>query len=274
MAKRKRSVDARSIEKRMKEGRGEGRGFDYNPWLHIQDVPSLGTVTRIKGWKTGRIHHLLSRAELAYFYLLEWDPDVCDIREQYPLTPLEDVMSLADDLGIRYPVDPRTKHPIIMTEDFLVSVRRGSQVIELPRAIKYQKDLKSRRVRQKLQIHGAYWESRGMNHHVVTEVAVSKVKVQNIQWLHPYRDLTALWPLGADEIEQAAAFMAGEVAWRPLADVAARCDRFFGWEVGYGLAIVRHLLANRYWEVDMNSPIHPRRPLAVNSYEVKRSVGH
>lgn len=274
MAKRKRRIDARSVEKRMKEGRGEGDGGDYNPWLHIQDVPSLGTVTRIKGWKTGRVHHLLSRLELAYFYLLEWDLDVVDIREQYPLTPLEDVMALADDYGIRYPVDPRTRHPIIMTEDFLVSVRRGSRIIELPRAIKYVKDLGSKRTSDKLSIHRAYWETRGMTHHVVTEEAVPRIKVQNIQWLHPFREISALWPLGVTDIEQAAAYMGDDVARKPLADVAVRCDRFFGWDAGYGLAIIRHLLANRYWEVDMNVPLHPRRPLTMNRDGGTSSVAH
>ena len=85
MAKRKRVINERVIERRLKEGRGQGEGADYQPWLHIQDVPSQGLATRIKGWKTGRCHHLLSKLECQYFYILEWSPVVCDIREQFPL---------------------------------------------------------------------------------------------------------------------------------------------------------------------------------------------
>jgi hypothetical protein len=82
MAKRKRVINERVIKQRMKEGRGQGRSADYQPWLHIQDVPSLELATRIKGWETGSCNHFLSKLEWHYFYILEWSPVVCDIRDQ------------------------------------------------------------------------------------------------------------------------------------------------------------------------------------------------
>jgi hypothetical protein len=45
MAKRKRKMDESVIERRIKEGRGQGRGKDYKPWLVVQDVPSTGLAT-------------------------------------------------------------------------------------------------------------------------------------------------------------------------------------------------------------------------------------
>lgn len=39
MAKRKRST---SIERKLKDGLGQGIGGYYKPWVKIQDVPSLG----------------------------------------------------------------------------------------------------------------------------------------------------------------------------------------------------------------------------------------
>jgi hypothetical protein len=66
MAKRKRSTDLQTIAKRLKEGRGDGRGASYQPWLQIQDVPFQGLASRIKGWKTGREHHLMSNLESSY----------------------------------------------------------------------------------------------------------------------------------------------------------------------------------------------------------------
>jgi hypothetical protein len=74
MAKRSRDTSKMTIEKRLKKGRGQGREADYDPWLHVQDVPSQGLTSRIKGWKTGRTHHLLSELEANYFYMLEWSP--------------------------------------------------------------------------------------------------------------------------------------------------------------------------------------------------------
>lgn len=54
----------------IKEGRGQGRGKDYLPWLRIQDIPSEGRATRSVGWTTGRRHELLSDLERDCFYLL------------------------------------------------------------------------------------------------------------------------------------------------------------------------------------------------------------
>ena len=85
MAKRNRGMTKEAILKRWKEGYGQGESSQYKPWLTIQDVPSNGQVNRPLGWKTGRVHHLMSLNELRYFYLLEWSPVVADIREQFPL---------------------------------------------------------------------------------------------------------------------------------------------------------------------------------------------
>lgn len=87
MTKRIRTIN---IEKLIKEGRGQGHGSDYKPWINIQDVPSLGRVSRIKGIKTNRQHEFLSDLERNFFYLLEYSNNVVDIREQFPLLPLEE----------------------------------------------------------------------------------------------------------------------------------------------------------------------------------------
>ncbi|MBO2537211.1 TnsD family Tn7-like transposition protein [Rummeliibacillus suwonensis] len=81
MAKRKRNNSSKNkIEKWIKEGRGQGEGENYKPWLEIQDVASNGYATRNLGWKTKRKHHFLSDLELQYFYTLEWSPLILDIR--------------------------------------------------------------------------------------------------------------------------------------------------------------------------------------------------
>lgn len=271
MAKRKRTSTARSIQRRLREGRGEGHGPDYTPWLFIQDVPSLGVATRIKGWKTGRVHHLHSKLELQYFYLLEWDEDVLDIREGFPLNPLEDTVAIAEEHGIRYPTDPRSKHPIVMTEDFLITLQRNGKVVEVARAIKYAGDLQSRRTQQKFLIHQHYWKMRGIDWTVVTEQDIPKAKVENIRWVHPYRDVAALYPLQQADIYRAAWYMTEQLIKRTisLAEVAEACDLYFGWPNGFGLSVARHLIANRFWRVDIDRPIHPRSPLMITAVQLR-----
>jgi hypothetical protein len=160
MAKRKRQTDKTVIDKRISDGRGQGRGSDYKPWLLVQDVPSQGLATRIKGWKTKRVHHLLSNLELSYFYILEWSPVVFDIREQYPLLPLEETLAIAEQCGIRHPTDPKTQEPVVMTTDFFITVPRSMEVIEQARTLKTAKDLQSERKLEKLEIERRYWHNR------------------------------------------------------------------------------------------------------------------
>nr|WP_238602194.1 TnsA endonuclease N-terminal domain-containing protein [Lysinibacillus parviboronicapiens] len=61
--------------------------------------------------------------ERDYFYLTEYsDFFVVDIREQYPLLPLEETIVIADELGLKHPTDPKTIEPDVMTTDFLLTV--------------------------------------------------------------------------------------------------------------------------------------------------------
>ena len=115
-------IDQDSVSRFEKAGRGKGTGKDYLPWLRVQDVPSKGLSTRVEGWKTKRIHHFLSQLELLYYYVLEWSRAILDIREQYPLLPLEETISIAQSCGIPHPAHPKTKKPVVFTTDFLLTV--------------------------------------------------------------------------------------------------------------------------------------------------------
>ncbi|MBV9927745.1 MAG: heteromeric transposase endonuclease subunit TnsA [Acidobacteria bacterium] len=260
MAKRRRRNGERGIRRNIKDGRGQGRGTDYNPWLHIQDVPSKGLVTRVKGWKTGRVHHLLSQLELWYFYILEWSQAVTDTREQYPLLPLEETLSIARQLGVRHPTDPHTKEPVVMTTDFVLTVRRGCSEVDQARTVKYKKDLHSKRVLEKLEIERRYWESHGVDWKIVTETQIPVVLAKNIQWLHQYRELKDFATVSAAEAEQIISVLTlsiGACGASPLRSVTLRTDDRLGLEPGTSLSLVRHLLACRRWRVDMRRPINP-----------------
>src|SRR6476660_4730855 len=143
MAKRKRCPSEEKMLRWIKEGRGQGRGSEYKPWLRIQDVPSQGLSSRVLGRKTGRTHHLLSKLETAFFYLWEWHPHIIDIREQYPLLPLSATQAIADRLRIRHPAFRGI--PVVMTTDVVVTIERNDRLIEVAITIKYAKDLGNKR---------------------------------------------------------------------------------------------------------------------------------
>lgn len=124
MSKRTRTS---KVEKWIKEGRGSGIGADYKPWLNIQDVSSLGRSTRLKGIKTKRQHEFLSDLERNYFYLTEYY-NFLDIREQFPLLPLEETIVIADELGLKHPTNPKTNEPVVMTTDFEFNLKWSNKI--------------------------------------------------------------------------------------------------------------------------------------------------
>ncbi|MGP0580112.1 hypothetical protein ACTP13_24345 [Paenibacillus peoriae] len=129
MSKIRSSNSIASIQRKIKEGRGQGHFSEYKPWLTVHDVPSIGIVTRILGWKSGRLHHYLSEHfELARHYQMEWSKQVIDIREQFPLFPLDKTLYIAQKLGIKHPTDPKNKLPIIMTTDMLLTVKQEESI--------------------------------------------------------------------------------------------------------------------------------------------------
>src|SRR5436309_2818870 len=136
MAKRSTDWTENKIARYQKEGRGQGEFSFYLPWLNIQDVPSEGRSHRPKGWKTHRIHQLLSDLELKFFYHLEWTEDVLDIREQYPILNREETIQIAEEKGINHPKDNKTGTPIVMTTDFLITIRLSNEIKYLARSIK------------------------------------------------------------------------------------------------------------------------------------------
>lgn len=261
MPKRNRNTDQRVINQRLNSGRGQGRGQEYNPWLHIQDVASTGLVHRIKGWKTDRMHHCLSTLELNYFYVLEWSEQVTDIREQFPLLPLEDTLTIAEQCGIRHPTDPRTQEPIVMTTDFVITISKNGESVEQARAVKPSDKLQSKRVLEKLEIERRYWQTRHIDWGIVTERDIPETLVKNVELLHNYRFLTDRSSLSEADVEDVVTVLLPEMEQVPLRQAGRKCDKQLGLDLGSSLTVVYHLLANRQWQIDMNVPIEPGREL-------------
>lgn len=153
MSKRKRTSN---IEKWIKEERGIGNGPEYKPWLKIQDVSSQGRSTRLKGIKTKRQHEFLSDMEKYYFYISEFSNCVTDIREQFPLLPIEETILIADELGIEHPKHPKTGEYVVMTTDFVLTVDNGNKRIDIARTVKSNEDLFNERIIQKFEIEREY----------------------------------------------------------------------------------------------------------------------
>ena len=262
MAKRNRNLNAASMEKRLSEGRGLGRGADYKPWLRIHDVGSIGISTRIKGWTTLRAHHLLSRLETSYFFVLDWSKKISDIREQFPLLPIEETIAIADRLGVRHPTDPQTQCPAVMTTDFRLTVVEGMKERDVARTVKPSTDLASTRVVEKFAIEREFWKVRNVDWGIISEDPVTEIIADNVRWLHNFYDLPADLSLAENGLEQIENFLIPLISSEtPLSRATSECDDRLGLAPGTALSAVRHIIATRRWVVDMKCPIDPSSPL-------------
>lgn len=257
MSKRRYSFDAKKTERYIRQGRGTGHGKDYQPWLRIQDLPSKGISVRDKGWTAERVHEYLSKPEWRYFLFLEFGDCVTDIREQFPLD-LNRTKAIAERLGIKHPVDPHSKDPIVMTTDFVIDITDAAgKWRQIARTVKQAEALNDLRVIEKLQIERAYMLEANVDWGIVTQIEVSGVSCENIGWLLPRFNIDL-----AENVRGAKETVFGHIKRELHADpelsiagYCARVDNYFNLANGTSLQLMRHLLARKEIRFDIRQKL-------------------
>lgn len=173
----------------LKNGRGQGDLGSYLPWITVHDFPSKGKVVRIFGRKTGRIHHLMSQLEKIFFIMLDNDPGVEDIKEQFPL-PLYHTQLIAARLHLKHPAV--NGFPYVMTTDFLYKKDGAWHAVQ----IKPSKALEDRRVQEKFLIEKAYYDKIQVGWRVLTEKDLPRAAADNYSWLSSGESIAGLIPSG------------------------------------------------------------------------------
>lgn len=248
-------------------GHGRGIGRDYIPWLSVTDVSSLGRSRRVFSHKTGRTHELLSDVEYRLFLVLEWMPEVIDIREQYPLKR-EMTQTIAQQLGLRHPHYPGTQVATVMTVDFLATRMVAGVKSFLALNAKRDEEATVEHSMLKLEIQREYFELSEVPHHVIFHSQIPRQKADNIDWIR-----SALVKPG--EIEPRPGFFSGLTA-RMAAELSQSLvdqtislshycltfDERHGLEKGIGLRIAQMLMQERVLIVDLSSPNLASEPIS------------
>ncbi|MFC0416755.1 TnsA endonuclease N-terminal domain-containing protein [Cytobacillus solani] len=269
MSKRKRTS---KIEKWIKEGRGSGIGSEYKPWLKIQDVSSLGRSTRLKGIKTNRQHEFLSDLERNYFYITEFSDFIIDIREQFPLLPLEETLVIADELGIKHPTDPKTGEPIVMTTDFLLTINNGQSVFEVAHTIKMRDELLKERILEKFEIEREYWHRKEIDWGIVTEEEIPKTLARNISYIHDYydiRDYDVFREMSALHIEDLSVSLMQRLlgTTESIRKITNEFDTDTHLPFGSGVTLFYHLLSRKIIIIDMIEPLNLEKSITIKSID-------
>jgi len=164
------------------EGRGEGTGASYRPFLEVSDLSSRGLSRQVLGKKTGRVHHLFSNVEYQFFLMLEWCPDVIDIQEQYPL-PRDLTLAIAAQGRLSHPYYPSTKVATVMTIDMVVTRLSEGQTVYEAYDLKRTNEAEDYRSIEKLEITRAACKELNIPHRLVFHSMLPQQKIENIEWI-------------------------------------------------------------------------------------------
>lgn len=239
------------VQKLFKEGRGQGIGSGYLPWIKTHDYSSIGRVTRIHGIKTGRIHQLQSDNQYRAFLIFEFS-DALDIRESYPLL---DVMEVINSENLRFDkfCDKETSEPYVITTNFLLTVKdTDGKERYVARTIKNTSELKRKITWEKLEIEKRYWTQQGVDWKIITEKQLPRQLAKNIEWVRE-----TLLEGNKDEFdkEEMSIQLQRELydsADQPLKQVLHTFDKTESLQKGSALLLFRYLLAKKELRVDMS----------------------
>ncbi|MBU2115368.1 MAG: TnsA endonuclease N-terminal domain-containing protein [Gammaproteobacteria bacterium] len=168
----------------------------YRPFLTVRSVNKFGRRHWLWCDKQKREVHLLSDAERRAYEIMMSRPGTVAVLEQYALD-VNETISIAKKLGYVHPRNYKTMHITVMTTDFVVTTQN---IVSEKRSLnttaytfKYSSDLytdktcsqflpSATRTIQKLEIEQEYWNRRGIQYRVITELNATKEHAWNLQF--------------------------------------------------------------------------------------------
>lgn len=247
-----------TLKRFLEEGRGKGSGSEYIPWLKVQDV-SRGRTTRAFGHKSQRVHHLLSDLQLHYYYHLEFDNQVTDIRENYPLLDLYQFIGDLDDNLIKRLIGKKTAMPHVFTTSFLITKTNDMGVTETQaRMVKYTSELEKPAVLERLELLRRYFEKKDIDFSVITQKQIDKEHAKNLGLiidcltLNDYPVLLGLYDTLKQELYQYLSLPPNTIT---LGQIFQRMESDFQLEDGLVYIFFKHLLANKNIIMNLSKPM-------------------
>ncbi|MBB1369438.1 TnsA endonuclease N-terminal domain-containing protein [Pseudoalteromonas sp. SR45-4] len=252
MSRGRKLESVKDYQRALKSKYGIGEGFNYKPWLRIQDVKSHGTRSLIFGRKSQREHHMMSSIEAELFYLAEFSDSVVDIREQFPILPLNYTQKVASMLGVKHPTHPNTKEPIIMTTDQLLTIDSTQGISYHAISVKPESESNKQRVLEKIDIERVCWELLGVKFSYFTGNELTRIQSRNLDWASaPFRESPTRF--SDEQISSALTIInVGQVFFEDL------CNKLISMNIAThddSQLLIRYLIADKYIDVDLSSNI-------------------
>ncbi|MDP1315561.1 TnsA endonuclease N-terminal domain-containing protein [Acinetobacter lwoffii] len=237
----------KNYEELITQGYGQGHGRDYKPCKTVHNFSSIGRSHRVQGRVSKRLHHFFSDLELSTFLLLDWNQNVTDIREHYPL----DIYDL-NSICSRYQIKKVSIDyiPFTLSSDFLVNF--GNFPIALETL--YSKDLNKAHIIESLEIKRRYWEEEhNTPFKLITEKDIPITVLDNIKWMYVEKNDLEITNHLADQ----AIYFMKEISHYPQSSLISFCkhiDQTQKADIGATLALFRKLFALRLLQFNLETP--------------------
>ena len=266
MSSRPKFNSPEAIARRFAEGRGQGEGRLYIPWILISDFPSWGQRRRSYCHITKRPAHSLSRLEYANRLLATNEDGVVDLQENLPLDRAKSV-EIAFEETIKHPMAAKDC-PIVMSTDLRITIMRDGKRSFKIWTTKYSDALRNWRTLEKLRIDKLYWQNEpGHTWELRTEVTLPRTFRDNVEWIYPMLRPGALFGISPEDVRRAEEVMSGPALRQdsPLTDITNWADRHLSLSPGTSTLIARYLMAIQRWRVDLCQPINPLKPIRLKA---------
>lgn len=245
-----------TIARKEGEGDGKGDGAGYKPWLDVMEVSSLGRSRQVSSAKFGRTLHLLSDIEYDLFLALEWQTDIVQLYEQFPLER-KYTQKAANELGVRHPYYPGTHVPTVMTIDFLAIKKVQEELEFIAFDAKPQSAAEDTVALAKLEISREVLSHMQIKHHVVFDCDMPKKEIKNINWIRgaplstsELQDYEGIW----DDVKPMVLQGIGDASKRGLTlnTFCSQLDIALGHKGGTGLRAARMLMTEKKLIADLS----------------------
>lgn len=163
---------------------GQPTGAEYKPAIRVRDISSMGTSQKNVDWKTKRMVHTLSQVESRVWYMLRWNDDVEDVREQFPLD-LKTTLEIAKKYGFAHPRNDEGEL-IHMTTDFLVTLKDGRYIAVYVKPDKSSWE-ENESASKTAYIEKVYWSDyKKIDFKMITNEDVNPIVTGNISIVVPF----------------------------------------------------------------------------------------
>ncbi|MBQ8706845.1 MAG: TnsA endonuclease N-terminal domain-containing protein [Succinivibrionaceae bacterium] len=254
-------------------GAGQGDLENYEPWPVATTLSQMDKMHDVQGRTTGRLHSFLLSLQKTFCLILDFDPDVKDIKEYWPL-PLDETAAIAQEINVSHPTD--NGYPTVLLADFYY-LKNGSWHAML---VKRLKQLESEGMEDSIAIMQEYFRRHGQDLGILTEKELNSTIVYNYNWLTEGEYLADTFP-DPEELESVISMVkeaSGNLGIAAdFSTFVLAGDEHLGLPEGTIMQTLKYMALNRMIKVNMNQKINfwdlnptPREVLMANFRKMMR----